>query len=244
MSGNDDDPQSLHRYLYAADDPVNNSDPSGNETMCEFVVSCAIRATLISARLAPYYEAYNVADNTKTFIEITTSLALTGTVDPLEVVSFGMNFIPGEKILAKAFKLFCFTAGTQVLMADGKLKQIERIKVGDLVISREEKTGKTTAKKVLQTFKHKVYKTLVLKFNDRTQVECTPEHPFYVQGVGFVSAGDLGIGNSIVTRAGPCLKLVQVISKKRAVFVYNLEIEDDHTYFVTNRALWVHNKCT
>jgi len=31
FAGNQDDPMSLHRYLYAGDNPINNVDPSGNE---------------------------------------------------------------------------------------------------------------------------------------------------------------------------------------------------------------------
>ena len=89
---------------------------------------------------------------------------------------------------------------------------------------------------------------------------CTPEHPLYVQGQGFVEAGSLGIGTSIVSRAGPALQLTGLTWQKNkaqelaagsagASFggytVYNLTVADDHTFFVgtTGGGTWVHNNC-
>ena len=64
-----------------------------------------------------------------------------------------------------------------------------------------------------------------------------------VQGVGFVIAGRLALGNSIVTRAGPPLKLAKIEWQQGKRSVYNFEVEEDHTYFVgsANGGLWVHN---
>ena len=73
----------------------------------------------------------------------------------------------------------------------------------------------------------------------------TRRHPFYVKGKGFVPAGALAIGNSIVTRAGPPLVVKSVTWKRRTegYNVYNFVVEDDHSYFVgkANGGAWVHN---
>jgi len=73
----------------------------------------------------------------------------------------------------------------------------------------------------------------------------TPEHPFYVVGRGYVDAGQLGIGSLIVTRAGPAVVVQSyaVLSRPEGYTVYNLEVEDNHAYFVgkTNGGVWVHN---
>ena len=61
------------------------------------------------------------------------------------------------------------------------------------------------------------------------------------RGRGFVPAGELGIGTSIVTRAGPSLRLHAAQTKAAGTTVYNLEVEDFHTYFVGKAKLWVHN---
>jgi hypothetical protein len=77
------------------------------------------------------------------------------------------------------------------------------------------------------------------------QITATREHPFFVEGQGFVPAGGLTVGNAIVTRAGPPLFVKRVEWHRRAegYAVYNLVVEDDHTYFVgkTSGGLWAHN---
>ena len=79
------------------------------------------------------------------------------------------------------------------------------------------------------------------------RLSCTPEHPLYVQGQGWVLAGNLSVGTSILTRAGPALFVVAVGHQKQAsgYTVYNLTVEDDHTFFVgtTGGGTWVHNTC-
>jgi RHS repeat-associated protein len=51
--GNQSDPISLHRYLYAADDPVNKIDPSGNEGIEAMLAALAIDASLNAIQFAP-----------------------------------------------------------------------------------------------------------------------------------------------------------------------------------------------
>jgi len=89
-------------------------------------------------------------------------------------------------------------------------------------------------------------------------ITCTPEHPLHVQGQGWVEAGSVGIGSSIVSRAGPALAVTALTWQKDkaeelaagsagASFggytVYNLTVEEDHTFFVgtTGGGTWVHN---
>ena len=85
--------------------------------------------------------------------------------------------------------------------------------------------------------------TLKLTFSNGETIETTKEHPFYVAGKGFVPAGEMGIGTSIVTRAGPGVHLVaSVVGEAQKVF--NFEVEDFHTYFVGCLGAWVHNACS
>lgn len=138
----------------------------------------------------------------------------------------------------------CFVAGTPVTLADGSVKPIEQIRSGDLVLSRDENTGETASKRVVQTFERQADATLVLTFSNGERIETTEEHPFYVEGRGFVNAGELGIGTSIVTRAGPNLKVAKAEKKAQTAKVYNFEVADFHTYFVGSSGVWVHNSCT
>jgi len=90
-------------------------------------------------------------------------------------------------------------------------------------------------------------------------ITCTPEHPLFVQGQGWVEAGSLGIGTSLVSRAGPALQVTDLTWEKNKAeelaagtgssfggyTVYNLTVEDDHTFFVGSAGggTWVHNVC-
>ena len=142
-------------------------------------------------------------------------------------------------------KTLCFAGGTPVQMANGAVKPIEQVKIGDFVMSRDPRTGITTAKQVTQTFSHIADATLTLTFGNGETIQTTPTHPFYVLGQGFVQASQLGIGTSIVTRAGPAATLTAKTNHTGATRVYNFEVADFHTYFVgeTDGGLWVHNLC-
>jgi RHS repeat-associated protein len=130
-------------------------------------------------------------------------------------------------------------------------KPIEQVREGDLVASRNQVSGKTELRRVVATSRHTVMKLIVLSLADaRTgkvveTITTTAEHPFAVKGKGFVVAGQLAIGNAIVTRAGPALvvKSKQVQAQPKGVAVYNFSVDGDHNYFVgtANGGTWVHN---
>ena len=117
-------------------------------------------------------------------------------------------------------------------------KPIETIKPGDQVVSRDEKTGKTEFKTVVQTTVRTSFTLLKIALADAQTGEVvetltsTPEHPYYKHGEGFIPANRLAIGNSIVTRAGPALivKSITQLSRPAGFQVFNLTVEDDHTY--------------
>ena len=158
----------------------------------------------------------------------------------------------------------CFVAGTPVQMADGTTKRICDVEVGDQVLSRDPATGKDEAKTVTATVERHAPSVVDVALRDAKtgQAEtliCTPEHPLYVQGQGWVEAGSVGIGTSIVSRAGPALQVTALTWQRNKAeelaagtgspfggyTVYNLTVADDHTFFVgtTGGGTWVHNAC-
>ena len=83
----------------------------------------------------------------------------------------------GEQYVAKAAAKFkrdgCFVAGTPVWMGDGTTQPIEQVKVGDTVLSKNEKTGEVAAKKVLHTnVRHDIW-TRKLTFEGGNVLETT-----------------------------------------------------------------------
>ena len=109
------------------------------------------------------------------------------------------------------------------------------------MLAKDESTGEIAAKRVAQTFVRQAPATFVLGFSNGERIETTAEHPFYVDGKGFVPAAMLAIGNSIVTIAGPPLTISTIEKRDQPQTVYNFEVEDFHTYFVGDAGFWVHN---
>ena len=69
-SGNSNDPVSLHRYLYAAGDPANNCDPSGNETLSELTVTLTNQLTIAANYIG---RAITIYDRIKSAADIINS---------------------------------------------------------------------------------------------------------------------------------------------------------------------------
>jgi hypothetical protein len=68
-------------------------------------------------------------------------------------------------------------------------------------------------------------------------------HPFYVNGRGWVAAGDLNEGDELCLESGETAYVTGTELEKLAepITVYNLEVADYNTYFVGDNAVLVHN---
>ena len=140
----------------------------------------------------------------------------------------------------------CFVAGTLIATANG-LVAIENINIGDSVLSADPETMQKKYMRVLDSFVRKVDKLTHLTINDEIIIT-TSDHPFYVNGQGFVPAGALCIGSELVDASGNvcCVENIfheQLQGEKRTV--YNFKVDEYHTYFVGKNSIFVHNAtCT
>jgi hypothetical protein len=162
----------------------------------------------------------------------------------LEQVS---TMLTSESPLAtKGANQLCFVEGTPVHTKDG-LKPIEEIEVGDLVASKNDKTGEVEWKPVVELFRNKDKEVLNIgfagPFGKLETLGVTAEHPFWVEGKGWTNAGDLAIDDEISTLENGAVKVASIASDAEKHTTYNFEVEDFHTYFVGESALWVHNVC-
>ena len=82
FAGNGNDPSTLHRYLYASADPVDNSDPSGNETLVSLSVNIGIQASLgaIVGAVIAGGDAYVQGGNTQEILSAAKSGAIGGAI--------------------------------------------------------------------------------------------------------------------------------------------------------------------
>ncbi|WP_239551401.1 polymorphic toxin-type HINT domain-containing protein, partial [Paenibacillus elgii] len=133
----------------------------------------------------------------------------------------------------------CFTAGTKVLTDEGE-KPIEDIEVGDKVLSKDDETGEVAYKEVTATFNHETDEIYKIHVGDQV-IESTFNHPFWVEGKGWTFVKDLKVGDLLVRSEGNTLKIESIELEHKQVTVYNMTVDEFHTYFVSDLGIWVHN---
>jgi len=172
----------------------------------------------------------------------------------------------------------CFPMDTLVVMEGGSWGEIDLLSVGTKVLSRCEKTGEQTYKRITKKFEHRLgdpddwqrpdVPTYLIEIaipgGAKDKLQATAEHPFWVNGVGWVPAIELQPGQKLeicdplgtsdcdrpegqkvedVILSGQRWQAEVVLVSKSvgACVVYNIEVEDFHTYFVGSFGVWVHN---
>lgn len=142
-----------------------------------------------------------------------------------------------------------FVGGTRVLMADGSPKAIEDVKVGEKVLATDPETGKTAAKEVTAEILGKdsmnlVKVTLDSGGDSAISVTATDGHPFWVPELReWVDATDLKPGQWLRTSSGTHVLIKAVKRWTQQSTVYNLTVDEIHTYYVLAGAtpVLVHN---
>ncbi|QLQ37610.1 DNRLRE domain-containing protein [Micromonospora robiginosa] len=145
-----------------------------------------------------------------------------------------------------------FVPGTQVLMADGSTKAIEDVALGDLVLASSPETGETAAKPVTRLIEGEGQRDLVTVTVDvdgaagdeTADITATAGHPFWVDDEQrYIEARQLLGGDQVITDDGRELTVVRTRQRTANAAVYNLTVEDIHTYYVLvgDSPVLVHN---
>lgn len=69
----------------------------------------------------------------------------------------------------------------------------------------------------------------------------TAEHPFWVEGEGWVAAGELSAGDRLRLADGGDALVASVEDAGATAAVFNFEVDGWHTYHVGALGVWVHN---
>ena len=132
----------------------------------------------------------------------------------------------------------CFLAGTKVLMADETYRNIEEIKVGDMVRSYDENTGKTVNARVTMTFHHSKEEMAPYYLVINNLLRVTPEHLIYVNG-NWTKADDIKVGDRLQTFDGEQVTVYSIFKVYQRMKTFNLEVEKYHTFYAND--ILVHN---
>jgi RHS repeat-associated protein len=139
----------------------------------------------------------------------------------------------------KSGKCNCFTAGTKVQTDEGE-KPIEEIEVGEKVLAKSDETGEVAYKEVVGLFQKQADEIYYVHIGDEI-IEVTGEHPFWLDGKGWTFVKDLKAGDLLVSSDGSKLAIDKIEKEPRKATVYNFEVKDFNSYFVSNLGVWVHN---
>jgi hypothetical protein len=121
----------------------------------------------------------------------------------------------------------CLVAGTPV-WTDRGATAVEKVQVGDLVLSQDPQSGELTYKPVLRTTVRPPAPLVKIDLEDET-ITASGGHLFWIAGQGWVRARELQPGARLHGATGP--QAVCAVSEAQERTTYNLIVADFHTYF-------------
>ena len=138
----------------------------------------------------------------------------------------------------------CFKKNTKVLTNKGYIN-IQDIKVNDLVVSYNIDSNKNEYSKVIKTFEHKDTKDYLYKIvSNSIVIEATSKHPICINNdkMEYIEAEKIKISDKLVDLDGNKHLVDKIEFNEIVDTFYNLEVEDNHNYYVTENNILVHNK--
>ncbi|MGZ7442370.1 polymorphic toxin-type HINT domain-containing protein [Paenibacillus sp. TH7-28] len=265
FEGSINNPLSLNRYSYVENNPLIYEDPTGHYIMPMAPtpsLTCAVDMknckTNLDAQVKGGKAAFDTVylDDAKTLMSNEASNLEKGLVlsqflptikfikmykKTEKVVDSSKDVIKYTKTIEKACN--CFTAGTKVLTDEGE-KNIEDIKVGDKVLAKDENNpdGELAYKEVAALYRNQRDDIIEIHVGEQI-IETTDNHPFWVEGRGWVLADELQVGDKLQKADGSNLMIdkVEFVKLDDPITVYNFTVADFHTYYVTDIGIWVHN---
>ena len=162
----------------------------------------------------------------------------------------------GKDNVSIPYMKFCFIAGTQILMGDDTIKNIEDIEVGDIVLSWNEDTNQLQSSKVVKLIQPVHDDIVIIRFNNDVVNENTFDHPYYVKDKGWCSHSPeltkerydidtelLEVGDVCYYNDGGELEEVEVSFIREhwgEVQTYIFELDNNYTFFANG--ILTHNK--
>ncbi|MEU4352685.1 HYD1 signature containing ADP-ribosyltransferase family protein [Streptomyces sp. NPDC023838] len=190
------------------------------------------------------YAEHGVDVTSETFENFSTlSTLATGVVEgEIGEAGFGVRALKGG---------CSFTPDTPVLLEDGDTKPISEIEVGDKVQAADPEGGKHQgARRVDATLINRdddlIDLTVKRPNGTDSTIHTNQKHPFWDATTrAWVPAGRVTPGHSLTTDKGQQVALLKVTTVPGSADMYNLTVNDLHTYYVLagTTPVLVHNTC-
>ena len=156
------------------------------------------------------------------------------------------SMVPGPRTPDRGKGPICFVEGTLIETPDGPY-EIEKLTVGDPVYAFDD--GELTVVDVETIFTGMAEGYHYITFENGSSFKVTAEHPVYVrinEEWTWVSVQELTLGDEVMlltideTLTTTWVNSTAYFEPQTPVEVYNLEVQDPHTYFA--EGVLVHNK--
>jgi len=136
----------------------------------------------------------------------------------------------------------CFLEDTLVYTPNG-YRKIQDLKIGDKVYSYNEKLHVVEIDEVSQVMVNRSMDYLKVTLEDGTVIRVTETHPFYdKKSNSWKPISEFEIGDTVTNSENRDIKIKSIERVEKEETVYNLEVMNNHNYFVTESNILVHNK--
>ena len=187
-------------------------------------------------------DSLRFADGTHHSIQKITKDFRTTTVYNFEVSHNHNYYVSGKRVLAH--NKGCFVAGTPITAMHGMIN-IENIKIGDWVLSYNQKSHTNEYSQVLDTMTFKVQENMYKIHINNTTLQVTGVHKFLITRYGkeqWIAAGQLQVGDKVRFANGEHHIIDDITIEYKTVQVYNFEVSGNHNYYVGKDQVLAHNK--
>lgn len=148
----------------------------------------------------------------------------------------------------------CFVGGTRITLFGGEYKNVEDVKVDDVVLSFNFTNENVEPQRVIGIGSKKVNEIVKYTFEDGSTLESTLDHPLYSKEIGWISANptytlsvynlnttEAKVGFKIFKQDGSELEITSIVISNNPTIVYNVNVVEQNHNFFANEFL-VHNR--
>ncbi len=137
----------------------------------------------------------------------------------------------------------CFVAGTMIDTKIGKMdiKDLHEMKDKPKVLSYNHKKKKQEYKRIVASREvNKKSYHMTIETTEGNTVTCTPDHPFYIVGEGYVPISKAKVSDKFLTNSNTYDTSTDfdIYPSDNTIF-YDIQVEDNHNFYAGN--LLVHN---